>query len=149
MHAAPPVSVSVRGGWPWRLVRCALPSVAAGAFVAWIAQHGGYWGVAPAAGLAVAVLAFMIAALRVRDPVVGLQWDGQHWLADGQAGELDIAIELPRWLLLRHRAPRGGGTRWIPMRIARLDPATETLLRVALHARPPAAGRTPVQPPVA
>ncbi|CAD5370661.1 conserved hypothetical protein [Rubrivivax sp. A210] len=130
MYAAPPVSVHGTGGPAWRALRVGLPALAAGVFCAWALAHAELpplWA-APVA-LAVAVLAWWRTAPVSRS----LAWDGSQWLVDGHAVELQLMIDLDRWLLLRVRAA-DSGARWMACTAGEVG-AHWPLLRAALHAR--------------
>ena len=135
MRHAPPVGVNLSCGGLWRLGGMLLAALAAGVCTFWLLQHMG-WSVWPAAPVVVmAALAAALALRRgLRQPPVQLRWDGVAWAADGQAGELDLMLDLQRWLLLHWRPQSAGQVLWLPV------PASEAGaswhgLRAALYSR--------------
>ena len=136
MHAAPPVSVRGTGGPAWRAVQAILPGLATGALGAWALAHLG-WPLLPAALAALATAGW---AWRLAAPVLAaVVWDGQRWTIDGQAADLQLMIDLDRWVLLRCR-PQGQARakRWLAVAASEAGTAWP-LLRAALHAHPPLA----------
>jgi hypothetical protein len=79
------------------------------------------------------VLGAAMAWLGSRPRPVHLQWNGEHWAADGQVGEVDVMLDFGPWMLLRFRAP-GARPRWLPVP-RREAGASEQGLRAALYAR--------------
>ncbi len=132
MRAAPAVAVRCSGGALWRALRTGLPALAAGSCSAWLLLHLEVpaW---PALGVAVAVGGFAWRRTRPQDLL--LQWDGQRWLVDGEAGRLQLMMDLGPCLLLRlHRAQ--GTALWVPV-TAREAGAAWHGLRAAVYSRPP------------
>jgi hypothetical protein len=134
MRAAPPVSVRCHGGRAWRWLHAVLPALAAAAATLWALS----WAeisiaiaavCAPCVGVAVGWLA------RRAAPTVVLAWDGQRWTADGNAGALEVTIDLGGWLLLRLRPDTGGRVRWIAVSSSEAGVALHGL-RAAAYARP-------------
>jgi hypothetical protein len=115
MRAAPPVSVRGSGGVAWRVVQSGLPALAAGVLACWVLNQAEapVW---PA--LAAALLAGGLAWRASRGTALELRWDGQQWLSDGVAVQMDVMLDFDRWLLLRLRplpsVPPSlrGATRW-------------------------------------
>jgi hypothetical protein len=147
MRHPPPVSVRCGGGRGWRWAVAALRAVAAAAAGAWLAglldRFDLAWAVAVLAAGAVLGLS---RPWRLPPPVV-LVWDGGTWRADGLAGELQVALDLGPWMLLRLRAtPAAGGSarrgrwpgRWLPVSAAEAGAGWHAL-RVAAHAGVPTA----------
>ena len=133
MHPAPPVSVRGTGGRGWRALQVLLPALAAGVSGAWLLAH------AQASPLPAVLPALAVGAWALRHSLPRprtLAWDGQQWLCDGLAGELQVMIDLDRWVLLRWRSP-GARWRWTAQGAAESGPFWP-LLRAALHARRPA-----------
>jgi hypothetical protein len=140
MHGAPPVALVCEGGAVWRGVRAGLPALAAAAFVAWIAGHGGVGPVAQ--GLAALVAALLAAGVSWRAAAPrsrALAWDGEAWRlgpAD-EAGTVELMIDLGGWLLLRHTSARAGvAPVWLAVSAQGAGGAWHGL-RVALQARAP------------
>jgi hypothetical protein len=147
VRQAPPVGVTCSGGGLWRAAQVLLAAAAAAAFAAWSLLHAG--GPVMAGGLA-ALLAALVAgtaAWRLASPQATLlRWDGQVWSADGVQGQVDVMLDLQRWLLLRFRPTPGRGlgrTRWLPLPDAEAGAARHGL-RAALYSR-----AWPAEPPSA
>jgi hypothetical protein len=107
------------------------------AFAAWAAGHLEA-GVAPAAVAALlAAAAGGMVGLRIAGPMrtAEIAWDGAHWRVDGQAGELQLMMDLQRWLMLRQRRQPSGPARWIVVSAAG-QPGALRALRTALYSRP-------------
>jgi hypothetical protein len=133
MRAAPPVSVRCSGGWPWRALQTALPTLAAAACGVWALQVVQL----PLAWAGVLVTAVALLSWRLAAPTpVDLVWDGQCWTADGQPGQLDVMLDTGSALLLRLRPETGRRHRWIAVTATEAGPAMHGL-RVAAHHRPP------------
>ena len=133
MHPAPPVSVRGTGGRGWRAVQVLLPALAAGVFSAWLMAHA-QASLFPAVLPALAVGAWALRSTQPRSRT--LAWDGQQWLCDDVAGELQVMIDLDRWVLLRWRV---AGARWLwTAQSAAESGPVWPLLWAALHARRPA-----------
>ena len=137
MRHAPPVQVRSHGAG-WRLWQSALMALAVAAFVAWLLLHadGPAWPAGPVAGLG-AVLAWHA----LQSDAVELVWDGQVWLANGGAGEVDVMLDVAGFMLVRFRPEPGGRLRWVRwVPLSRRDMGVaEHALRVALYAGAPAA----------
>lgn len=135
MRPPPAVSVRCTGGWPWRLLRVGLPVLAAAVLAAWGALHAE---LPPPAVLALclagAVLATLPAWRRSRPQAAVLQWDGQRWVADGQAGQLQLMLDTGAGLLLR-LLPEGQPARWLAV-TANEAGAHWHALRAAVYWRP-------------
>jgi hypothetical protein len=136
MRKAPPVSVRTGGGAIWRGLCIGLPALAAAVFAYWALLHL-EWIPAAAAGAALAA-AIATAAVagrrRAATAEVELRWDGRQWTADGQAGPLEVMVDLQTWMLLRLRPASGAAARWIA--VDRRDAgASMPLLRALVHAR--------------
>jgi hypothetical protein len=132
MRAAPPVSVRCSGGWPWRALQTALPTLAAAACGAWALQAVQL----PLAWAGVLAVAEALLSWRLAVPTpVELAWDGQRWTADGQPGQLDVMLDVGSALLLRLRPETGRRHCWIAATAAEVGPAMHGL-RVAAYHRP-------------
>ena len=152
MRPAPPVSVQATGSGLWRGLHGLLGSLAAAALAAWA---GAWWWPESAgpqmwpwlAAVASALVAGAVLGWRgAAEPPRTLTWSGQRWEADGVAGELDVMMDLGRWLLLRLRPSDGSAARWLPLCARRSDGAWHPL-RAAVYSRPPES--TPPAPPAA
>ncbi len=134
MRHAPPVGVSLSGGGAWRVGRTLLAALAAAVFAAWAGLHLGVppWQAAAGAGVT-ALLCGALAWRAARPQTVLLRWDGAAWSADAVSGEVDVMLDLQRWLLLRFR-PTQGGPRWLPVPGAEAGAAWHAL-RAALYSR--------------
>jgi D-arabinose 1-dehydrogenase-like Zn-dependent alcohol dehydrogenase len=145
MRPAPPVAVHCSGGTAWRALNVSLPALAVAAFAAWgVLQAGGVglWAAAAALLSAAAVVAVM--ALSPVKPAAALQWDGQRWVADGEAATLQVMIDAGAGLLLRlHRGD--GRVRWIAVAASEAGPAWHAL-RAAVYSRPPRTGLNVLSP---
>jgi hypothetical protein len=110
----------------------ALPALSAAVAMFWLAL----WLTLPLPHLLAAlasVLAAAMAWLGSRPRPVHLQWNGEHWAADGHAGEVDVLLDLGPWMLLRFRPP-DARPRWLPVP-RREAGASEQGLRAALYSR--------------
>jgi len=142
MHGAPPVALVCEGGAVWRGVRTGLPALAAATFVAWIAGHAGLG--LPGQALAALATALPVAALawrRAAPRPCPLAWDGEQWRLGtaGDAGSVDVMIDLGGWLLLRHTSHGvGAAPVWLAVSGSAAGAALHGL-RLALQARTPAA----------
>ena len=131
---APPVAVTCSGGGAWRAVQLLLAALAAAVPAAWAALHAGFAEpIAAAAAAAAAVAAAWLVWRLTRTQACTLSWNGEHWAADGQAGEVDVMLDLGGWLLLRLR-PLAGRARWLPVPDSQAGPARHGL-RAALYSR--------------
>jgi len=138
VSAAPAVSVQGKGGSAWRLLQAGLPALAAAAVIAWGLGHGQLplWP-AWATFAVMAVVAWHV----LRPRTVNLSWDGQVWQADGQAGSVEVMIDLGSWLLLRLRpvAPpsvKTSASVWMPLSASEAGPALHAL-RAAVYCPAP------------
>ena len=116
---APPVQVITSGGRAWRAMPVVLSALAAAVVTLW----GAPWvalQVWPAFALspwplAISVLAALTTAvgvsLRTSAPSHHLVWNGQAWLLNGQNGQVQVMLDVGRWLLLRFAPVPGPDTR--------------------------------------
>jgi hypothetical protein len=138
VRAAPPVSLSCPRGGAWRWLLTLLPTLAVGVGTAWALTHlerSTAWAVVP-----VALVGLTTWRTARADPVL-LAWDGQHWLAEGEAGDLKPMLDLHRAMLLQWRSSTTRRVIWLPVTAHGAGP-TWHALRVAVFAR-----RPPAQPP--
>ena len=130
MRQAPPIALTLSGAGAWRVAQVALPALAAAVLLAWAAAS-------VALTLAAAAIVGVVAWRASLPRPVQLQWNGEHWAADGSAGEVDLMLDFGPWMLLRFRRP-GARSRWLPVP-RREAGASEQGLRVALYSRSAAA----------
>ena len=123
MRAAPAFQVSLRRFGVWRGAVLTLAALAMATMAAWlITQERPIEIVAwVATGLSIAAVAGL-AARAVRVPPVDLGWDGRAWFVgpgpdESSPGDLHVAIDLGRWMLLRFTpaAPTGARPIWLPV----------------------------------
>ena len=132
MRAPPAVAVRCTGGWPWRLLNIALPTLAAGVVATWVLLQLD----APAAPAAIGAVAVLLLAWRLSRPRQRvLQWDGQRWTVDGVPGRLQLMVDLGAFMLLRLRPEQGRGP-WTAVTAAEAGAAWHGL-RAAVYSRPP------------
>jgi hypothetical protein len=122
----------------------ALPLLGSAAFFACLLLHLKWppsWAVLPGA------LAVVVAWWHLPPDEVHLAWDGQRWVADGQAGELQAMLDLGPWLLLRFQPLNQRRARWVAMSAAHTGAAHHGL-RAAVYCRrlEPTPGGSPRQP---
>ena len=132
MRTAPAVSVQAGRSAGWRAFQALLAALSVAALGAWVLGHlqQPSW---PALMLAPLVAAWAWHAGR-QSPVT-LVWDGQAWTANGEAGALEVMIDLGGWLLLRlwpGEARRQA--RWIAVSRVDAGPAFHAL-RAAVYCR--------------
>jgi hypothetical protein len=137
VHAAPPVRVTLRrsAGWPV-FVGLSAAAAAANAYAWWLS-----WRELEPVGLLVAVPAVLcgaaMAAWARRATIYGeLAWDGAQWRWRDALGQVQAAIDLGGWMLLRF-VDTAHRTQWIVAHRASTEGAWPAL-RAALHARRPA-----------
>lgn len=133
MRRSPPLVLATRPLPATQAVVASLAALLAAGLAAWVlSHHRSAWpllAVVPAA----AWWGWRAAAVRPRQ----LRWDGQAWwLRDAEsqdetAVDLEVLIDLDRWLLLRARP----AARWLPLSRAML-PAQWTALRATLFNAP-------------
>ncbi len=140
MHAAPPVRVSLgrSAGWIAFVSSCVGIAVANGA--AWLLLRSES---AVGAAALLGLCAAMFAAWRLRAAPArsDLNWDGSQWQWRGVAGEVQVALDLDAWMLLRFD-PEQGRRRWIAAS-RKSAVGSWPALRTALYARRPADPLTP------
>jgi hypothetical protein len=122
--------VTCSGGGAWRVAQVLLAALAAGVAAAWLLPR-----ILPVA--VVAAVATGLAWHFTKPHATLLRWDGAVWSADGQTGQVDLMLDLQRWLLLRFR-PAQGRALWLPLPDAEAGAARHAL-RTALYAH---AGRS-------
>jgi hypothetical protein len=147
MRAAPAFQVSLRRFGVWQGAVLALAGLAIAATLAWLLT--GEHPIEPFAWAASALSVLAVAALAgsaVRVPAATLRWDGRGWHHGSGAGEptmgdLSVAIDLGRWMLLRFTptAPAGAPLVWLPVQRMGLEPHWHAL-RCTVHSPRPAPG---------
>jgi hypothetical protein len=149
LAASPSFEITVGRFGVWFTAAGGLVAGAAAALVAWWLQRSDAQPVPVlAVGVALACLGVALHGVRAVRPT-RLHWDGQRWSAappDGVATpvELNVAIDLGVWLLLRLRRggdqPRWSGrTMWLPVQ-RRGHEAHWHALRCAVYSPRPASG---------
>ncbi len=93
----------------------------------------------PVAAIAAGLLTLACAAAALtllRQPTLALRWTGHAFcLGDaGDAGRVEVAIDLGRVVLLRFVGPRSA---WLPVSASSMDATAWHALRCAVHAGPP------------
>ena len=146
MRASPPIEIAVsRYGW-WRGAIAALVLVSAATTLGWLLASVGQigWGFGAAAA-ATTLASIGLASTCLRTPPMTLRWDGQAWHlaaageAGGRPGELQVAVDLGPWMLLRFATQADGGRRavvWLPVQRPGLE-ARWHAVRCAVHAPRP------------
>lgn len=149
MRASPAFQfVLSRFGW-WRAGIVLLAGAALAVMIAWLAARSEPL---PPAALAawsaglIAIPLLALSAMRVK-PVL-LRWDGRSWWlapprrhGDAQAGEIEVALDLGAWMLLRfHPSASDGRSRWLPVQRRGLEPHWHAL-RCAVYCAGPAPAR--------
>ena len=129
-------------GKGWHALHSVLMALAAGVFCIWLLGHAGLGalGIWPA-GAAAVISALLVGGLAWRawhGGAVDLHWDGQCWAVGGQAGRLDVMLDLGVWLLLRLRPEGAARAHWVAVSASDAGPAMHGL-RAALYARVPSA----------
>jgi hypothetical protein len=140
VHAAPPVRVSLgrSAGWIAFVALCA--GAAAANFAAWsLLRWEAPVGIAAVFGLVVAALTAW--RLRRAHAASDLNWSGSEWQWQGLAGNVQVALDLDAWMLLRFD-PVQGKRCWIAAsRKSAVGPWAA--FRAALYARRPADSSAP------
>jgi hypothetical protein len=151
MRGSPSCAVVVRRFVLWRWAVCIVVAASVVSLLAWLLLTPA--GQSLAARIAVtfggaAVLGLGASLLRM--PAAALQWDGSSWTlrdlarpsAAPSAGQLDIALDLGAFLLLKFTSQRAAGrreTRWIPVERRGLEREWHSF-RCAVYSPRPAAG---------
>jgi hypothetical protein len=134
VHAAPPVRVSLGRSAGWIAFVCLCSGFAATNSAAWVLLRNE----APVAfALLLGAVAALLAAWRMQhaQAPADLLWNGSQWQWQGCSGDVQVAIDLGPWMLLRFDA-LAGGRRWIAAsRASAIGPWAA--LRAALYARRP------------
>ena len=151
MRGSPSCVVVIRRfGW-WRLAVAVLAAAAMGTLCAWLVLAP--WGQLAAARVAVGlagVSALALAASLFHMPSGTLRWSGANWSfsdltsssATPVAGDVDVAIDLRAFLLLRFTAPDARGrlkVRWLPVQRRGLEREWHSF-RCAVYSPRPAPG---------
>jgi len=166
MRASPTFQCVLNRFGIWRTAVAVVAAAGVVVLLTWLATRSEP---TPPLGLAVwfgAMLAVpALAASLMRQPAVSLRWDGQQWWlarlarssraaaaapVDATAGEVDVALDLGAWMLLRFRpvpaALRTRPARWLPVQRRGLE-AQWHALRCAVYSPRPAPAREAADPP--
>lgn len=157
MRAAPPVRISLRRFGIWRAAVTLTAGVGSASVGGWVVVRPEPVGAVLTASLVVVGLTILWLALRLLhvEPAE-LRWDGRAWhlgptLDRTTPGEIEVAIDLGAWLLLRFTAAGSVGptwrrpVRWLPVQRRGLGTSWHAL-RCALyspHAPPPGVASPP------
>jgi hypothetical protein len=146
MRAAPPLALALGSGRPERAAVAVLAGASAACATAWALWHAATQGVlawwpAMVAVPAAAALAAGLAWRLVRPLQGGLCWNGRAWQWQQAAVQVEPAIDLGRWLLLRLHLP-AGAVRWVGLGRAQVGAANWHALRATLYAAGPGQGST-------
>jgi hypothetical protein len=150
MRAPPSVAVDLPGSRRWAVAVVLLGALAAGAVCAAVLPHFGWDSAFTGAAVGAAAGIGAAAARRWAPHDRGrLCWDGAQWQFDGQPGELQVMLDLGRWMLLAFRAAAQPRRRyWLPVSDDHVPQALG--LRAAVYCRalpsqnnPPLPGRSP------
>ena len=137
MHAAPPVRVRVRRAALWPAFVGVVAAAAAGNVMAWGLHMVGLGAGWPTAWLAAAVAGGAAASWAQRAGGEGeLSWDGAQWHWQGLSGQVQAAIDLGDWMLLRV-LPDAGARGWVAVSRTVTD-GPWAALRAALYSPRPA-----------
>jgi hypothetical protein len=135
VHAAPPVRVSVGRSAGWIAFVCLCIGFAAANLAAWVlVRNEAHVAVALVLGLVAAALA--AGQMQRSHTPADLIWNGSQWQWQGLAGDMQVALDLGAWMLLRFD-PLAGRSRWIAASRASAE-GPWAALRAALYARRPA-----------
>lgn len=120
----------------WVVFRAVVCAAAAANLTAWALQQAGFahpeFG-ASLAGVAAAALATRL--VRRHTAPRHLNWDGAGWQWGDLDGEVQVALDLDVWMLLRFTA-KGGQRHWIAAS-RRMSSGPWPALRAALYSRRP------------
>ena len=140
MRAAPAFQVSLRRFGVWQGAVLALAGLAIGTMLAWwFTREHPIEPLAWAEGAVSLPAVVALAASAVRVPAATLRWDGRAWHHGSGAGEpttgdLSVAIDLGRWMLLcfTPAAPAGARRVWLPVQRSGLESQWHAL-RCTVH----------------
>ena len=135
MHAAPPVRVSLGRSIGWTVVVASCAGVAAANVAAWLLLRSEA-AVGPAALIGLAVAALVVWRLHRAHAPGELIWNGAEWQWRGLGGNVQVALDLDAWMLLRFD-PLHGKRCWIAASRSSAS-GPWPALRAALYARRPA-----------
>ena len=151
MRASPAFQCVLNRFGVWRTAVAALAGTSVALLLVWLWARGEpppLLGLVAWIGAVLAVPA--LAASLMRMPPVTLRWDGQQWWVDANAGEIDVALDLGGWMLLRFRpvsaARRERSRRWLPVQRPGLE-AHWHALRCAVYSPRPAPAREAADQP--
>ena len=146
MRAAPAFQVSLHRFGVWRSAVLTLAALAMATMVAWLlTQERPIEIVAWVSATASVVAIGGLAASALRVPPVDLGWDGQTWSVrrgpgEPAPGDLHVAIDLGRWMLLRF-SPAGPAAPaiWLPVQRLGLESQWHAL-RCSIYSPHPTPG---------
>lgn len=137
MRAAPAVQLVIGPDRGWRCAVALLGAAAAASLAAWMVEQAGIAPIGQALAAAVAAMTGALASRRfLPSPAGRLAWDGTQWIWRGVDGDLQVAIDLGPWLLLRFVPWQGGRVAWLPVGRAAAGAAWHPL-RAAVYCRRP------------
>jgi hypothetical protein len=141
MRAAPEFQVCLHRFGVWRGAVLVLAGLTVATTIAWLATRERpieteVW----VGSLLSMVAAVALTTSVVRTPPATLRWDGRAWHlgstpGDLSPGELEIAIDLGRWMLLRFTPAASAGARvvWLPVQRKGMESQWHEL-RCSVHA---------------
>jgi hypothetical protein len=151
MRGSPSCAIAVRRFAVWRFVVAVVTLLSLASLIAWIGLSPAAQFISPRVAAALMCLAAVaLAASLLRSQPVELRWDGSSWscrdlaapLAAPVSGELEVAVDLGSFLLVRFISPATRGQRrvcWIPVERRRLEREWHSF-RCAVYSPRPAAG---------
>jgi hypothetical protein len=151
MRASPAFQCVLNRFGVWRTAVAALAGTSVALLLVWLWARGEPPPLLGRVAWICAVLAVpALAASLMRMPPVTLRWDGQQWWVEANAGEIDVALDLGGWMLLRFRpvsaARRERSPKWLPVQRRGLE-AQWHALRCAVYSPRPAPAREAADQP--
>ena len=116
MRASPACQVSLQRFGAWRAAIVILAGAGLATLVGWAATRESPFSIAVLAPAMVATLVSgWVSASLWRISAQSLRWDGQAWHLDAVPGNVELAIDLGPWMLLRFSPSTGGPVQWLPL----------------------------------
>jgi len=151
MRASPALRCVLSRFGVWRAAIAALAGAGVAVLLVWLLARSEP---PPLLGLVAWVVATLavpaLAASLMRMPPITLRWDGQQWWVEANAGEIDVALDLGGWMLLRFRPISAAGHKrspqWLPVQRQGLE-AHWHALRCAVYSPRPAPAREAADQP--